>query len=181
MRKDMAQSEIAQSRYDVRRVIGPKTTPYMFWKNWSAACGRNEFGLVFDMLLPNGELAEKFKTAEDFFANINEIGLPYEPRWTLDKIKLTNTQCLYMCHRSDSDDKNADIVVSMMTLQRTELGYRVENIQRIVSKPSPEFILSFDLFNIPTTEGDYLKKLASGWKRPDLSDESTRYVAPAED
>ena len=180
MRKDQAQAQLSRQQFDVRRVIGPKTTPYAFWKRWSAACGRNEFGLVYDMLLPNGALSERFKSAEDFFVSINEIGLPYESRWNLDKIKLTETTCKYLCHRTDSDDKNADVIVSMMSLVRTDLGYRVEDIKRAVCKPTADFSLSFDIFDVPSAEGDYLKKLKTGWTRPDLTDESSRYVAPAE-
>ncbi len=180
MRKDEAQAQLSKQSYDVRRVITPRTSPYMFWKNWSAACGRNEFGLVHDMLLQGGTIAEKFSTAEDFFANINEIGLPYEGRWNLDKIKVSETGCMFLCHRTDSEDKNADIICSMMTLKRTELGLRVENIQRAVCKPTSDFILSFDVFGVQSAEGDYLKKVKAGWKRPDLTDESTRFVAPEE-
>ncbi len=180
MRKDEAQAQLSKQQYDVRRVIGPKTSPYMFWKRWSAACGRNEFGLVYDMLLPNGELAEKFRTAEDFFVNINEIGLPYESRWNLDKIKLNGTKCMFLCHRTDSEDKNADIICSLMTLQLTELGLRVENIQRAICKPTSDFILSFDIFGVSSAETEYLKKTKTGWTRPDLTDEATRFVAPEE-
>lgn len=178
MRKDEAQAQLSKQTYDVRRVIGPKTTPYMFWKNWSAACERNEFGLVHDMLLQGGELAEKFSTAEDFFVNINEIGLPFESRWNLDKIKLNGTSCMFLCHRTDSEDKNADVICSLMTLKLTELGYRVENIQRSICKPNADFVLSFDIFGVQSAEGDYLKKVKSGWTRPDLTDEATRFVAP---
>lgn len=176
MRKDEAQAQLSKQTYDVRRVIGPNTSPYIFWKRWSAACSRNEFGLVYDMLLANGELADKFRTAEDFFVNINEIGLPYEGRWNLDKIKLTETSCMFLCHRMDTDDKRADQVCSLMTLKRTELGYRVENIQRSVCRADD--ILSFDLFGVHSAECDYLKKLKTGWVRPDLTDEATRFVAP---
>ena len=80
MRKDEARAQLSKQSFDVREVIGPKTTPYMFWKRWSTACSRNEFGLVYDMLLPGGELAQRFSSAEDFFANLNEIGLPFEDR-----------------------------------------------------------------------------------------------------
>ncbi len=180
MRKDEAQAQLSKQQFDVRRVIAPNTSPYMFWKRWSAACGRNEFGLVYDMLLPNGELAEKFRTAEDFFVNINEIGLPYEGRWNLDKIKLNGTSCMFLCHRTDSEDKAADVICSLMSLRRTELGLRVENIQRAVCKPTSDFVLSFDIFGIQSSEGDYLKKLKSGWTRPDLTDEASRFVAPEE-
>ena len=40
MRKDEAQAQLSRQQFDVRRVIGPNTTPYAFWKRWSAACGR---------------------------------------------------------------------------------------------------------------------------------------------
>lgn len=180
MRKDEAAAQLSKQKYDVRRVIGVNTSPYIFWKRWSAACGRNEFGLVYDMLLPNGELSEKFRSAEDFFANINEIGLPYEGRWNLDKIKLTETTCQFLCHRTDSDDRNADVIVSLMSLQKTTAGYRVENIRRVVCKHDADFMLSFDLFNVPSAEADYLKKLKTGWVRPDLTDAASRFVAPAE-
>ena len=180
MRKDEAAAQLSKQKYDVRRVIGVNTSPYIFWKRWSAACARNEFGLVYDMLLPNGELSEKFRSAEDFFANINEIGLPYEGRWNLDKIKLTETSCHFLCHRTDSDDSHADTIVSLMSLKRTDQGYRVENIQRVVCKYDPKFILSYNLFGMESAEADYLKKLQTGWVRPDLTDAATKYVAPAE-
>ena len=178
MRKDEAAAQLSKQQYDVRNVIGPKTSPYVFWKRWSVACRRNEFGLVHDMLLPDGPIAKKFSTAEDFFANINEIGLPYEGRWNLDKIKLTETTCMFLCHRTDSEDKNADVICSLMTLRHTTLGPRVEDIQRVVCKPGADFILSFDLFGVHSVECDYLKKVQTGWTRPDLTDEATRYVAP---
>lgn len=178
MRKDEAQAQLSKQQYDVRRVIGPNTSPYLFWKRWSAACSRNEFGLVYDMLLPNGELAEKFRTAEDFFVNISNIGLPFETRWNLDKIKINGVTVMFLCHRTDSDDKNADVICSLMTCKRTELGLRVENIQRAICKASSDFILSFDIFGVKSADADYLKKLQSGWTRPDLTDEATRYVAP---
>lgn len=180
MRKDEAKAQLSKQQYDIRQVIGKNTSVYQFWKRWSAACGRNEFGLVYDMLLPNGDLANRFSTAEDFFVNLNEIGLPYEPRWNLDGIKLTETGCTYLCHRTDSDDKNADIICSMMVMRRTELGYRVEKIERKVVKPSADLKLSLDIFGVESTYGAYVKKLAAGWKRPDLADESSRFVPPAE-
>ena len=130
------------------------------------------------MLLPNGSLAEKFRTAEDFFVNINERGLPFETRWILDKIKLNGVTCMFLCHRADTDDKNSDVVCSLMTMKRTELGLRVENIQRAVCKAGDA--LSFELFGVQSADGDYMKKLATGWVRPDLTDEATRYVAPEE-
>ena len=178
MRKDEAAAQLAKQQFDVRRVIGPNTTPYIFWKRWSAACGRNEFGLVNDMMLPGSELAEKFHNAEDFFVIFNEIGLPYEGRWNLDKIKLTETTCRFLCHRTDSDDKNADVVVSMMTLRRTDAGYRVEDIRKTIFRPGASNIMSFNLFDVPSAEADYLKKLGTGWVRPDLTDAATRFVAP---
>lgn len=178
MRKDEAKAQLSKQQYDVRNVISRKTSPYMFWKNWSVACRRNEFGLVHDMLLPDGPIAQKFGTAEDFFANINEIGLPYEGRWNLDKIKFTTSECLFLCHRTDSEDKNADVICSLMTLKMTNLGLRVENIQRLVCKHDADFMLTFDLFDVHSTEGDYLKKLKTGWTRPDLTDASSRFVAP---
>ncbi len=180
MRKDEAQAQLSKQTYDVRRVIGPKTTPYMFWKNWSAACGRNEYGLVHDMLLQGGEIAEKFSTTEDFYMNINEIGIPFEARWNLDKIKIDGSKCYMLCHRTDSEDKNADVICSMMSLQQTEVGLRVANIQRAICKPTADFALCFDIFGLHSAEGDYIKKVQSGWKRPDLTDEATRFVAPAE-
>jgi hypothetical protein len=178
MRKDEAQAQLSKQTYDVRRVIGPNTSPYIFWKRWSAACARNEFGLVHDMLLPGGELASKFSTAEDFFAHINEIGLPFEARWNLDKIKLNGTTCYFLCHRTDSEDKNADVVCSMMTLKLTNLGLRVEKIEKQICKPNADFVLCFDIFGVQSADGDYQKKLKTGWTRPDLTDESSRFVAP---
>ena len=180
MRKDEAKAQLSKQQYDVRRVIGAETTPYMFWKRWSAACGRNEFGLVYDMLLPDGDLANRFSSAEDFFAGLNKIGLPYEGRWNLDGIKLTETRCMFLCHRTDSEDKNADVICSLMTLQRTDMGYRVENIERKVCRPGNDFAITFDLFGVKSAHGDYTRKLQSGWVRPDLTDESSRYVAPDE-
>ncbi|MCL2325437.1 MAG: SEC-C domain-containing protein [Proteobacteria bacterium] len=178
MRKDEAQAQLSRQQYDVRRVIGPGTSPYIFWKRWSAACSRNEFGLVYDMLLAGGELSERFKTAEDFFVNLSEIGLPYEPVWSLDKIKLTETLCMFLCHRVDDEDKNADNIVSLVTLKRTESGLRVENVRKVVEKASPDFQLSFELFGIESAEHAYLLKCQTGWTRPDLTDESSRFVAP---
>lgn len=181
MRKDEAKAQLSKQTYDVRNVIGPNTTPYMFWKRWSVACNRNEFGLVHDMLLPGGQLSERFKTADDFFVNLNEIGLPYEERWTLDAIKLMETgKCMFLCHRVDSDNKNADVVASLMTLQRTDLGYRVENIERKICKREGQFSLDFSVFGVQSAFGDYNDKLKSGWTRPDLTDASSRFVAPAE-
>lgn len=178
MRKDEAQAQLSKQKYDVRDVIGVKTTPYMFWKRWSAACSRNEFGLVYDMLLPGGELAKRFSSAEDFFVNLSEIGLPYEGRWNLDVIKVSEAQVAFLCHRIDSDDNNADAVCSKMTLRRTEMGLRVENIERKSSEAGTA--LTFDIFGDSTAYGDYLKKTAAGWTRPDLTDEASRYVAPKE-
>lgn len=180
MRKDEAQAQLSKQRFDVREVIGVKTTPYMFWKRWSTACSRNEFGLVYDMLLPGGELAQRFSSAEDFFVNLNELGLPYEDRWNLDVIRVTETGVVFLCHRVDSADNNADVVCSLMTLRRTDAGLRVENLERKVCKPGADFILAIDTFGGQTTYGDYLRKRKTGWTRPDLGDESSKYVAPAE-
>ncbi len=180
MRKDEAQAQLSKQQYDVRQVIGPKTTPYMFWKRWSAACGRNEFGLVYDMLLPGGELAEKFRTAEDFFVNLVEIGLPYEDRWTLDGLRINAGTIEFLCHRADSNDRNADIVCSLMTIKMTELGFRVEKIEKCVCNPKDGGKVNFDLFERKSLYGAYLAKLATGWTRPDLTDESTRFVPPAD-
>lgn len=178
MRKDEAKAQLSKQKYDVREVIGVKTTPYMFWKRWSAACSRNEFGLVYDMLLPGGELAQKFRSAEDFFVNLNEIGLPYEGRWNLDVIKVTDSGVSFLCHRTDSDDNNADVICSLMVLRRTDVGFRVEKLERRVCKPGADFSLSMDVFGESTVYGGYLTKLKSGWVRPDLTDASSRYVAP---
>jgi len=178
MRKDEAQAQLSKQEYDVRNVIGPRTSPYVFWKRWSVACRRNEFGLVRDMLLPDGPIANKINASENFFESLTEVGLPYEGRWNLDKIKLGGTTCMFLCHRTDSEDKNADVVCSMMKLRLTNLGLRVEDIQKVVAKPEANFHLAFDLFGVHSVEGDYLKKLDTGWTRPDLTDASSRYVAP---
>lgn len=180
MRKDEARAQLSKQSFDVREVIGPKTTPYMFWKRWSTACSRNEFGLVYDMLLPGGELAQRFSSAEDFFANLNEIGLPFEDRWVLDVMRLSGSTVSFLCHRVDSDDNNADVVCSLMTMQITDMGLRVENIERKVCKRGDDFALVMDSFGTQTAFGALTKKIKSGWTRPDLGDESSKFVAPEE-
>ena len=177
MNKDKAQEVLAQQKYDVRREIRPNTTPYMFWKTWSAACRKQAVSLVRDLLMPESALRERFNNSDEAFVTLSrELGLPYEPAWTLDKIKLSETGCMFLCHL-DTDDKNADNVVSLVTLKRTNLGLRVENVQKVIQAASPDFLLSFDLFGVQSAEHDYLVRCRSGWKRPDLTDASSRYVA----
>ncbi len=177
MNKDKAQEVLAQQKYDVRREIRPNTTPYMFWKTWSAACRKQAVSLVRDLLVSGSEICERFNNSDQEFVTLSrELGLPYEPAWTLDKIKLSETSCMFLCHL-DNEDKNADNVVSLVTLKRTELGLRVDNIQKVIKPASPDFILSFDLFGIKSAEHDYLVKCRTGWERPDLTDESSRFVA----
>lgn len=176
MRKEEAQAQLSRQKYDIRTVIDATTSPYIFWKRWSAACNRNEYGLIYEMLLPDGALAERFKTVEDFFVSLSEIGLPFEPVWNLDKIKLTETKCLFLCHRVDDVDKNADKIFSLVSLERTVDGYRVEGIQKKILKASEEYILSFDLFGIESTEHALILKQMSGWKRPDLADVESKSV-----
>ncbi len=178
MRKDEAQAQLSKQIYDVRREIRPNTTPYMFWKTWSAACRKQAFALVCDLCLDGSELSTRLRASESTFVSVQkEMGLPYEPEWTLDKIKLTESSCMFLCHL-DNEDKTADKVVTLMTLKRTELGLRVENIQKVIKEATPDFLLSFDLFGVKSAEHDYLVKCREGWKRPDLTDESSRFVAP---
>jgi hypothetical protein len=82
-----------------------------------------------------------------------------------------------MCHRI-TGGKNADHVVAMLSLVRTDQGLRVENIQNVVKKDDPDFELNFGLFGIDTLEATLQQRLKTGWTRPDLTDENTRYVAP---
>lgn len=177
MNKDKAQEVLAQQKYDVRREIRPNTTPYMFWKTWSAACRKQAVSLVRDLLLPGSAIHERFNTSDEEFVTLSrELGLPFEPAWTLDKIKLTETSCMFLCHL-DSDDKTADNVVSLVTLKRTDQGLRVENVQKVIKEASADFLLSFDLFGVKSVEHDYLVKCRAGWVRPDLTDASSRFVA----
>ena len=111
---------------------------------------------------------------------MNEIGLPFEDRWVLDVMRLSGTTVSFLCHRVDSDDNNADVVCSLMTMQITDMGLRVENIERKVCKRGDDFALVMDSFGTQTALGALTKKIKSGWKRPDLGDESSKFVAPEE-
>ena len=180
MRKDEAQAQLAQQVYDVRREIRPNTTPYMFWKTWSAACRKQAFSLVRDLCLDGSDIRAKLDASENTFVTTQkDLGLPFESDWTLDKIKLTESKCLFLCHYND-EDKNADNIVSLVSLVRTNAGLRVDDVRKVIRPASPDFMLSFDLFGIPSAEHDYLVKCKSGWTRPDLTDEATRFVAPEE-
>lgn len=180
MNKDKAQEVLAQQKYDVRREIRPNTTPYQFWKTWSAANSKQAFSLVSDMTVAGSELNEALKSAEGSFVKVQkDLGLPYEPAWTLDKIKLTETTCMFLAHL-DEEDKAADNVVSMVTLQRTEMGLRVESVKKVIKPASPDFILSFDLFGVPSADHDYQVKVRGGFVRPDLTDEASKFKAAAE-
>lgn len=170
LKKDEAVAQLSKVQHDVRRVVTPNMGPYIFWKRWSAACQRDEFGLVYNLLLSTGPMRAKFTSDEDFFVNLKNIGLPFAPVWNLEKMKLTETSALFLVRRVDDEDKNADISVALMTLRKTQLGWRVENIEQKICKPSKDFLLSFGLFDIKSTEHDYLVKCREGWVRPELAD-----------
>ncbi len=178
MNKDKAQEVLAQQKYDVRREINPNTTPYKFWKTWSAANSKQAFSLVNDLTVAGSELNDALKNAEGSFVKVQkDLGLPYEPAWTLDKIKLSETSCMFLAHLND-EDKTADNVVSMLTLKRTDQGLRVESVKKVIREASPDFILSFDLFGVKSADHDYQVKCREGWTRPDLTDASSRFTAP---
>lgn len=181
LRKDDAVSQLSKVAHDVKQVISPQMGPYLFWKRWSAACARNEYGLVYQMLLEGGAIKETFATDADFFVNLSEIGVAFEPVWRLDKIKLSPGHAMFLCHRIDDSDKNADTIASLMKLQKTTDGWRVTDITQKTFKRDKDFILSFDLFGIPSVELAYVTKTKTGWTRPNLADSKQNQSTSAQE
>jgi hypothetical protein len=171
LRKDEAVSQLSKQNRDVTEVVKPQMGPYLFWKQWSAACARNEFGLVYQMLEDNGSLKKTFASDEDFFVNLREIGLAYEPLWRLEKMKLNGSSAILLARRTDDSDKNADVCAAILRMQKGEFGWRVSEIEQRRVKPEKDLVLGYELFGISSVEHDYREKLKTGWTRPNLADD----------
>lgn len=168
LKKDAAQTQLQKVQNDVTRLITPATLPYIFWKKWSAACQRSEYGLLYNMMLDDSQIKMDFASKGDFFANLISLGLPYEPEWTLSKMKLTESVAHLLTHKDTGNfDKTA--AVTLLTLKKTELGWRVENV-RTGTYSQQNDDLTFDLFDMKSLEHDYIQKLKTGWIQPDLAD-----------
>jgi len=157
---------------DVSQVIGPRTIPYRFWKQWVRARQRGENKLLFQMLHEEGSFKEGFDTLDAFLEHARLHSLPSGPEWRLEKIKLDESNAYLLSTRGLDDPGIRMADVELMHLKQTRDGWRLFDVtvQRQRKERGVTVFISFDDFGITSADLAHHQKLSAGYERPDLAD-----------